>query len=91
MAMALETQVEIWIEIYIEASSGKRRARPVRDQGYADDTNVECSKKMRYDFPVGTRHLVKAKLTDREGGKPYLLMHHTWVPIRTILPENKNA
>ena len=39
---------------------------------------VECSKVMRSEFPVGTRFLVYAKETSREGGVPFLYTYHDW-------------
>jgi hypothetical protein len=39
---------------------------------------VECSSKMRYAHPVGTKFIVYAKVTDREGGTPFLYTSWQW-------------
>jgi len=72
---------EVIIETYIasgEFSSHKIRARPIGGQGLATNIKVECSSKMRKNYPVGTKFKIKAKITDREGGTPFLYSHHNW-------------
>ena len=39
---------------------------------------VECPNAMKYNYPVGTRFRIKAKITDKEGGTPFAYMHYTW-------------
>jgi hypothetical protein len=87
MALAFESYIELWVETYFDPSTQKRRARPLPNQGYDTKLNVECPKKIRYDFPLGTRHLLKVKLTDRKGEGQFLYSHHTWNPIKTTTPE----
>lgn len=58
-----------------EASSKRIRARPLRGQGLDPSMNVECSSKMRKNHPVGTKFILQAKVTDREGGSPFLYAH----------------
>lgn len=61
---------DIVITTYIaknENSSSKVRAYPLSGQGFPEDLNVECSKSMRSNYPVGTKFKVRAKITDREG------------------------
>lgn len=53
-------------------SSSKVRCRPIAGQGLPVDMFVECSKKMRMDHPVGTYFEIEAKVTDREGGNPFV-------------------
>jgi hypothetical protein len=72
---------EVLIETYRargEPSSHDIRARPVSGQGFAWDMKVECSSKMRYGHPVGTKFIVNAKVTEREGGTPFLYTSWQW-------------
>ncbi len=39
---------------------------------------VECSSKMRDAHPVGTIFRIEAKITDREGGPPFLYTNYAW-------------
>ena len=57
------------------ASSKSIRARPLPGQGLDTSMNVECSSKMREGHPVGTKFLLQAKVTNREGGPPFLYAH----------------
>lgn len=69
---------EVIIETYLNTEGGsskKIRARPIAGQGLDTNMNVECSSKMRKNYPVGTRFRLKAKLTEREGGNPFLYAH----------------
>ncbi len=68
----------IVIETYINVQGGspKRvRARPLAGQGLDVSMNVECSAKMRQGHPLGTKFLIRARVTDREGGTPFLYSH----------------
>lgn len=57
-------------------SSKSVRARPAPGQGYDTSMNVECSSSMRKSHPIGTKFLLEAKLTDREGGPHFLYAHY---------------
>lgn len=59
-----------------EASRHSVRARPVDGQGLDVNMNVECSSKMREGHPIGTKFLLEAKVTRREGGTPFLYAYH---------------
>lgn len=37
------------------------------------------------DYPVGTKFLLKVKLTDRDGGGLYFFNYHKWEPIEIIM------
>jgi hypothetical protein len=39
---------------------------------------VECSKELMNDYPVGTKFKIKAKITNREGGTPFIYSHYSW-------------
>ncbi len=73
--------MRVIVETYLEAGSGlngDRHVRPVEGQGYAPGARVRCSKVMRFSQPLGTRFLIYAKATDREGGRDFLSSHHSW-------------
>lgn len=61
-----------------EASSASVRARPLGGQGLSLSMKVECSRKMRTNYPVGTVFIVQAQITDREGGQPFLYTSWQW-------------
>lgn len=73
---------EIIVESYNESGSGlhgKIHIRPIPDQGdFLPDMRVECSKKLSKEYPVGTRFLIRAKITDREGGNPFIYSSYQW-------------
>lgn len=66
---------------------GAVHMRPIAGQGYDTALQVECSKRLTADYPVGTRFRIKAKLTDREGGGAYLYSSWRW-PVEVIKPSN---
>lgn len=70
-------------------SSKSIRARPLPGQGLDTSMNVECSSKMRKAHPVGTKFLLQAKVTDREGGSPFLYAHYN-TPYRVVSDEEAN-
>lgn len=77
---------DVIIETYQSTSRGSRsltRARPAGGQGLDTAMNVECSSKMRKAHPAGTRFLVQAKLTSRDGGTPFLYVHYN-APYRVL-------
>lgn len=43
---------------------------------------TECSRKLFYDYPVGTKFLLKAKLTDREGVGLFFYTSFRWKPLQ---------
>lgn len=52
--------------------------RPIPGQVFDTSLFVECSKRLMNTsrYPLGTKFKLNAKLTDREGGKPYLYSYH---------------
>lgn len=57
---------------------GSIRARPIPGEIYPTTMRVSCSKPMRTSHPVGTQFRIYAKLTDREGGPPFLYSGPDW-------------
>ncbi|MBA43966.1 MAG: hypothetical protein CMF62_08200 [Magnetococcales bacterium] len=71
----------IIVETYYAIKAGKSsrvHVRPIEGQIFPTSMDVECSRKMRKDFPVGTQFKIPVKLTDREGGKPFLYSSYKW-------------
>jgi len=69
-----------------EQSEKKIRARPISGQGISASMRVECSSSMRKNHPVGTKFIVEAKITDREGGAPFLYTSFKW-PYQVVSDE----
>ncbi|MES2742752.1 MAG: hypothetical protein V4754_17645 [Pseudomonadota bacterium] len=57
---------------------GQVRIRPMAGQAYAPTLTVQCSRRLSDTarYPLGTRFLLFAKLTDRLGGAPFLYAYH---------------
>lgn len=45
------------------------------------DLLTECSKSFFNDYPIGTKFLLKAKLTDREGEGLFFYSYYRWKPL----------
>jgi hypothetical protein len=69
---------EVAVESVPDPASGRLVVRPVGGQAYAQSMKVQCSHKLSDPalYPAGTRFLIKAKLTDRQGGAPFLYAYH---------------
>lgn len=69
---------EVAVESFVDQRSGRVRIRPVSGQAYATSLRVQCSRALSDPerYPVGTRFLISAKLTDRLGGEPFLFAWH---------------
>ena len=61
-----------------EPSANAIRARPLPGQSLSADLKVECPVKMREGHKVGTKYKIRAKITDREGGTPFLYTSYHW-------------
>ncbi|PZQ94977.1 MAG: hypothetical protein DI539_30730 [Flavobacterium psychrophilum] len=58
---------------------GPTHVRPIPGQGlFKPDMFVQCSRSLVTDYPVGTRFKIRAKITNREGGTPFISSHYTW-------------
>jgi hypothetical protein len=69
---------EVAVESVPDPGSGRLVLKPVAGQAYAQSMKVQCSRKLADPalYPAGTRFLIKAKLTDRQGGAPFLYAYH---------------
>ena len=68
---------------YPSDTSGRHglvHVRPAKRQVFPQDLFVECSKDLidTKRFRVGTKFRLGAKLTDREGGTPFLYSYYGW-------------
>jgi len=89
--------VSIYRTVAIETYSGRGttssegvRARPLPGQKLDTSMNVECSSKMRRGYPVGTKFLIQAKVTCKEGGTPFLYSHYNQ-PYKVINAEEADT
>jgi len=69
---------EVAVESFVDPRSSRVRIRPVSGQAYATSLRVQCARALADTerYPVGTRFLVSARLTDRQGGEPFLYVWH---------------
>ena len=78
--MARETWAyrEVAVESRPDPRTGRLRICPVPGQAYSSSLRVQCSRRLSDPacYPAGTRFLLSAKLTDRQGGEPYLYAWH---------------
>ena len=76
---------EVAVESAPDPRSGKLRIKPVPGQAYATSMRVQCSRALADPalYPAGTRFLIRAKLTDRDGGAPFLYAWHG-DPVRVL-------
>ena len=82
--MARDTSAyrQVLVESFIPPNSTGRRApvqiRPVQGQAYSSTLAVQCASRLTDTrrFPVGTKFLLLAKMTDRLGGTPFLYAYH---------------
>lgn len=62
-----------------EARHGLVHIRPLPGQSpYEPTMFVECSMELKNDFDVGTKFQIRAKITSKEGGVPFIYSHYTW-------------
>lgn len=84
MAKPEEPYRQVFVESYTPSSTsvlhGDVHIRPLPGQaGIPPTLQVEYSKALSRNFPVGTQFELTAKLTDREGGGEYLYSSFRWV------------
>lgn len=78
-------------EVIVESFSADRTGglhggihiRPIADQPFPQSLQVECSKRLMTDYPVGTRFKIRAKITDREGEGDFLYTYFGW-PVEVL-------
>lgn len=73
-----EVLVESYKAIHTSGKHGKVHIRPVAGHKYSPELQVQCSKKLSKYYPLGTKFILQAKLTDREGRVEYLYSSFRW-------------
>jgi hypothetical protein len=78
--------MDIIVESFLnpgEPSDASRRVRPLPGQGFSTEMRVECSKAMRFAYPVGQLFRLTVQLKSREGGPDFLYSYHgdEWRPV----------
>jgi hypothetical protein len=76
---------EVAVESFLDPRTGGLRIRPMAGQAYATSMRVQCARALADPsvYPPGTRFLIRAKLTDRNGGAPFLYAYHG-DPVRVL-------
>lgn len=71
--------VESFIPNDGEGRHGLVHIRPVEGQEpFKTDMFVQCSKDLSNNYQVGTKFRIKAKITAREGGTPFIYSSYAW-------------
>ena len=71
--------VESFVVSNTSGKHGPIHIRPLRNQDpYLETMFVECSKELSYDYPIGTRFRIKAKITSKQGGTPFIYSYYKW-------------
>jgi hypothetical protein len=84
MALSNETYHDVIVESFVPDRTsglhGKVHIRPVAGQMFDQSIHVECPRVMRDTaiYPLHTKFQIRAKLTDKEGGRSFLYSHHSW-------------
>ena len=72
----------IIVETYLfgpRGDKGEVRVRPIAGQIFPASMNIECSKKMRYNHPIGTKFKIRVKVSElSETNKQFLYCHYNW-------------
>ena len=73
----------IIVESFCPSSTSGRHGsvhiRPLPNQDpYLISMFVECSKDLMNDYPIGTKFRIKAKITSKEGGIPFIYSYYGW-------------
>jgi hypothetical protein len=74
MARDIYAYRDVAVESVVDARSGRLRIRPMAGQAFAPTLSVHCARQLADSdrYPAGTCFLLSAKLTDRQGGEPFL-------------------
>lgn len=76
--MARDTYAYRHVAVESRDVGGTLEIRPVPGQAFSPELAVQCSRRLLdlQRYPLGSRFLLFAKLTDRLGGTPYLYAWH---------------
>lgn len=83
---------EVAVQSVTDPRTGELVIRPMQGQAYATSMKVHCSRKLTDPslYPAGTRFLLNAKLTDRQGGEPFLYAWHG-DPVKVLTQAEANS
>ena len=71
--------VESFIPTNLNGRHGRIHIKPVSGQKeFKENMFVECSKQLSNNFPKGTKFRIKAKITNKDGGVPFIYSHYSW-------------
>lgn len=71
--------VESFLPRNTSGKHGPVHIRPLPNQDpYRTNMYVACSKKLSYNYPVGTKFRIRAKINQVEGGADYVYSHYLW-------------
>jgi hypothetical protein len=76
---------EVAVHSVPDPRTGRLRIQPMPGQAFAPSMRVQCARSLSdpAQYPAGTRFLLRAKLTDRKGGEPFLYSYHG-DPVRVL-------
>lgn len=74
--MARDTWAYREVAVHSVNEGGALRIRPMPGQAFAPSLAVHCARALAADYPAGTCFLLSAKMTDRQGGTPFLYAYH---------------
>ena len=76
--MARDTYAYRQVAVESRAVKGRVEIHPVPGQAFSPELAVQCSRRLVAldTYPLGSRFLLFAKLTDRLGGPPFLYAYH---------------
>ena len=69
---------EVAVESRYDPRDGRLYIGPVSGQAFATDMQVQCSRRLADPaiYPAGTRFLLSVRISDRQGGAPFLYAWH---------------
>ena len=76
---------EVAVQVVCDERTGLPVVRPLSGQPFAPDMRVHGAGRLARAHPVGAIFLVQAKMTDRQGGTPFLYVYHG-DPVRELTP-----
>lgn len=78
---------EVAVRSVLGPRSGQLRIQPMPGQAFATSMRVHCSRALSdaSRYPAGTCFLLRVKMTDRQGGEPYLYAWHG-DPVQVLTP-----
>jgi hypothetical protein len=67
---------EVLVHAAPDPRTGQVAIRPLPGQPFATSMRVQCARKLLEAYPEGTVFRLSAKMTDRQGGEPFLYAWH---------------